>query len=222
MLQLLTLPVVQIMSAVGSVLNYIDGQIHGDGVERLRLILYSVILNWKEFEKCSAPSDMYHMLESVQGNREAALKLFLFSLKAIGGSKRGPQCAVEVLKRLGSSFNLGNFDLHGQSRKFHFFFCLLMIERRLPLQKRDEIIKHFGRVLKRNHHQFRGLPHIFIKLYEQNKISENDTESFRRALEKHKLRFNEGTLEYEKVEKCIGYLALFRHEEELFSSGIYI
>ena len=97
-----------------------------------------------------------------------------------------------------------------------------MIERRLPLQKRDEIVKHFGRVLKRNYRHFRGLPHIFIKLYEQNKISENDTESFRRALEKHKLRFNEGTLEYEKVEKCIGYLALFRHEEELFSSGIYI
>ena len=72
---------------------------------------------------------MYHMVESVQGNRKAALKLFLFSLKAIGRSKRGPQCAVEVMKRLGSSFNLSNFDLRGQSRKLHFFFCLLMIER---------------------------------------------------------------------------------------------
>ena len=62
MLQLLTLPVVQIKSGVGGVLNY--GQIHGDGVEQL--ILYSVILNGKEFEKCSAPSDKYHMVESVQ------------------------------------------------------------------------------------------------------------------------------------------------------------
>ena len=57
------------------------------------LILYSVILNWKKFEKCSAPSDMYHMVESVQGSREAALKLFLFYLKAIVRGKR----AVEVM-----------------------------------------------------------------------------------------------------------------------------
>ena len=85
---------------------------------------------------------MYHMVESVHVNREATLKLFLFSLKAIGSSKRGPQCAVEVMKRLGSSSNLGNFDLCGQSRKFNFFFSLPMIER-------DDF--HYKRGMKLSH-----------------------------------------------------------------------
>lgn len=206
------------MSSVGSVLNYINDQVYGDGVERLRLMLYPV-LDWKELEKCIAPSDMFQKLEAVQETREEALEIFVFSLKAIGRSKRGPQCAAEVTKRLGSSITLKEFDLRHQSRKFHFFFCLLMIERHLPQQRREEMLKHFGRVLKRNHRHFRGLPQLFIKLYEQKKISENDTESFQQALERHKLHFIKGTPDYRKVEKCIGYLAMFRDQDDIFSSG---
>ena len=208
------------VSKLGSALNYTNEQIFGDGVERLRLILYPIISDWKELEKCTTPADMYYKLESAQGSCKAALEVFLFALRFIGGSKRGPQCAAEITKSLGSiMFSLSNFDLRGQSRKFHLFFCLLMIERRLPLQKRDAIMEHFGRVLKRNHRKFNGLPHAFIKLYEQQKISEDNTDSLQRALEKHRLLFNEDTQEYIKVTKCLDYLVMFHDEEDRLSSG---
>ena len=84
---------------VGKVLNYVDNQIHENGVSLLKLLLYP-LLHWKELEKCTTPSQIYHLLESSQETREKALQIFLFALKAIGGSKRGKHCAKRAADML--------------------------------------------------------------------------------------------------------------------------
>ena len=132
---------------VGSVLNYVDNQIHDEGVHRLKLIVYP-LLNWSELEKCKKPSQIYLLLEDRDclGSRAKALQMFIFALRAIGGKLRGKHCAQETKTRLSPDLAPPDLDFSQQSKKFRFFFYLVKIARRLPEQCHETVIQHFARV----------------------------------------------------------------------------
>ena len=206
---------------LGTVLKLFDDQIHGEGLERLRLILYS-LLPWAELKSFTKPSDMYIKLASLENYSEhgRALQVFLFCLKAIGGSVRGKYCAKEARRSLNYHCTL---DFSRESREFRFFFCLLKIVRRLPTECKEDILQNFGRSLNKNYRHYEGsLSSLFIELYQGGKVREDDTTELGDVLKTCKKRFEEGNPEWAAVEKCISYLTKFNNGEmgEPFTSGI--
>jgi hypothetical protein len=208
-------------SELGAVVMLFDKQIHGEGLERLRLILYP-LLPWAELKMLTTPSDMYIKLVSLDtfsSSHGRALNIFLFALKAIGGSVRGKYCAKEARRLLNHQSTL---DFSGESRKFRFFYWLLKIVRRLPPACKEDILLHFGRSLNTNHRHYEGsLPSLFIELHQGGKVSEDDTSELGDTLKTCKNRFEEGTPEFTAVQKCISYLTNFNtgEEEEPFTSA---
>ena len=112
------------------------------------LVLSSSLLPWVELKSFTKPSDMYIKLASLESYSEygRALQVFLFSLKAIGGSARGKYCANEARRLLNYHCTL---DFSRESRKFRFFFCLLKIVRRLPTECKEDVLQNFGRSFKK-------------------------------------------------------------------------
>ncbi|CAI8052666.1 hypothetical protein GBAR_LOCUS28798 [Geodia barretti] len=205
-------------SELGAVLMLFNKQIHGEGLERLRFILYP-LLPWAELKMLSTPSDMYMKLVSLDmfSAHGRALNIFLFALKAIGGSVRGKYCAKEARRLLNYQSAI---DFSGESRKFRFFYWLLKIVRRLPPACKEDILLHFGRSLNTNYRNYEGsLPSLFIELHQAGKVSEDDTSELGDTLKICKNRFDEGTPEFTAVQKCISYLTKFSEEEEPFTSA---
>ena len=204
---------------VGRLLNICDDQIHDVGLERLRLILYP-ILPWNELQKLTTPSEMYHRLASLEqySTEDKALNLFVFALKAIGGSSRGKYCAEKAKHIFRCDFTLG---FSQQSKEIQFFFWLLKIDRRIPERFKKEIIEKCANILKLNHRQFRGsLPHLFVKLYQKKIVSENDTVQLRKVLLACKAHTQD---EKVAVEKCVSYLVKIERDEEQepFTTGLH-
>ena len=73
---------------VPSFLNFVDGQIHTQGLCLLKLSLYpSEGIAWSKLEACIAPSQIFRLFrEASEGSEELALQKFLFALKAVGGT----------------------------------------------------------------------------------------------------------------------------------------
>ena len=205
---------------VGSMLNYVDNQIHEEGVSRLKLLLYP-LLPWKELEKCTKPSEIYRMLESTHETREEALQIFLFALKAIGGSKRGKQCAEKAAEKLGPELTPPQLDFAQQSSKFRFFFWLVKVVRRLPEQCQQYVMQHFANVEDVNHRFIGNLPHLFIRLYQDKVVTDDEIGMLINCLEDCKRSIRKGTTVMINLEKCTSYLFNFRTEDEAspFSSG---
>jgi hypothetical protein len=204
----------------GSFLNYVDTHIHEKGVSRLKLLLYP-LLPWKELEKCTKPSEIYRMLESTQETREEALQIFLFALRAIGGSKRGKQCAEKAAEKLGPELTPPQLDFGQQSSKFRFFFWLVKVVRRLPEQCQQYVMQHFANVEDVNHRFIGNLPHLFIRLYQDKVVTDDEIGMLINCLEDCKRSIRKGTTVMINLEKCTSYLFNFRTEDEAspFSSG---
>ena len=201
---------------VERLLNICDDQIHNVGLERLRLILYP-ILPWNELQKFTTPSEMYRKLALLEpySTEDKALNLFVFALKAIGGSSRGKYCA-EKAKHIFHRIKFP-FDFSQQSKKFQLFFWLLKIDRRFPERFKKGIIEECAKLLKVNCQD--SLPLLFIKLYQKHKVSEADTVKLRKVLFACKGRTQD---EKSAVEKCVSYLAKFERDEEQepFTTGL--
>ena len=205
---------------IGSLLYYVDTQIHEEGMGRLKLLLYP-LLPWKELEPCTTPSQMYHLLKSGDDTRENALQIFLFALKAIGGSTRGKYSFKKAVEKLGPEHTPPQLDFSQQSSKFRFFFWLLKIVRRLPEQFHKAVKQHFARAIDVNHRFIGGLPHLFIRLYQEKVVTEQDSEKLINVLEDCKRHVRKDTAMMECLEKCTTYLFNFHSEDEAnsFSSG---
>ena len=210
---------------VGSVLNYSDGQIHKEGLWYLLLIFYP-LLPWNELEKCKHPSEIYRLLEgseASEGSQEKALQIFLFALKAIGGRVRGKHCANEAKKILGADLTPTPLDFSQMSSKFRFFYWLLKVARRLPDQCREHVKQHFARAYKFNYRFTKGLPQLFIRLYQDKKLNEQNIREMVSVLEEYQKGLKEDSTSHKDVNKCIGYLLKVEDEEmEPFSSGIAV
>ena len=206
---------------VGSVLNYVDKQIHDEGVQCLKLVLYP-LLGWSELEKCKNPSEIYHMLEDRDclGSQAKALQMFIFALKAIGGKLRGKHCAQEAKTRLSPQLTPPDLHFNEQSKKFQFFFYLVKIVRCLPEQSHETVIQHYAKVESVNYRFIEGLPDLFIRLYQDKKISEDDSRELNTVLQACKDSYSKGTTPFQKVEKCVSYLEDFHDvEDDPFTPG---
>ena len=206
---------------LGNVLMLWENHIYGEGLERLRLILYP-LLPWAELKTFTTPSAMYTKLASLEeySANGRALQIFLFALESIGGSERGKYCAKEARRIL--EFNL-HLDFGGEPKQFRFFFWLLKIVRCLPGECKEDILPHFGRSLNKNYRHFEGsLTRLFIELHQGGKLHEDDTKELEGLLKACKFRFPESTPEFTAVQKCISILANFHNgkEGEPFTSGI--
>lgn len=202
------------------VLTLFDKQIHEQGLERLKLILYPLV-HWGELKLLKTPSEMYLKLASLESYSAEgkAMEMFLFCLRAIGGSVRGKYCVTEARKILQNNSVL-NFS--AESKKFRFFFWLLKIVRRIPAECKEVILHHFGRSLNVNHRYYEeSLSNLFIELHQGQKVYEDDTKELEDVLKICKDRFERGTDNFAAVEKCIFYIDNFNKDEEgePFSSG---
>ena len=205
---------------LGQVLTLFDKQIHEQGLERLKLILYPLV-HWRELKLLKTPSEIYLKLASLErySAEGKAMEMFLFCLRAIGGRVRGKYCATEARKMLQNNSVL---DFSAESKKFRFFFWLLKIVRRIPAECKEVILHHFGRSLNVNHRYYEeSLSNLFIELHQGQKVHENDTKELEDVLKICKNRFECGTDNFAAVEKCILYIDNFNKDEEgePFSSG---
>ena len=189
-------------------------------MDRLKLIFYP-LLPWGDLEVIDTPSKIYRKLLDKCSTEDEALKIFLFAVRAIGGSVRGKYCADEAKKIIGR--DIPDLEFAKQSKQFRFFFWLLKIERRLPAECREHMMFHFGRLLEMNHRQFKGsLSLLFIRSYQKTKISEDGFEVLKQALSACKEHVREGSPEFDSLNKCISYLTKFENDDEkkLFTSGM--
>lgn len=220
----LLLDLVMAMSKLSEVLTFFDKHIVGEGVERLRLILYPLI-PWAQLQCLKAPSDIYYELVHTfeECPHEEVLPIFVFSIKAIGGSVRGKLCS-EKANELKPHFKISSIELSKQDRRFRFFFWLLKIERRLPTKCKEDLLRNLSRSsLDMNYRHFKGsVPRLFIKLNQKGKLNENDFGALLAALEILKKGTEDGGPILEDLEKCIAYLDKFHHgkEEDPFTSGM--
>ena len=206
---------------IGSALNYVDNQIHEDGVDRLKLLMYAVLKPvWKELAKCEKASAIYHMLEGHLGSKEKAMQMFLFALKAIGGSKRGKQSAKKVSQILRPPKEL---ELEQQTDTIRFFFWLLKVARRLPDDCNKKLKQHFARTLTVNPCYIESIPQLFIKLYQDKVLSECNTSPLMKVLEQYEKCYGQDTPEQKNIRKCMAYLHKFHDREaDPFSSGEHL
>ena len=208
---------------VGGLLNYIDNQIDPVGIIRLKFSLYPLLkVQWKDVEKFTKPSEIYHALRSTQTSQNDTLKLFLFALRAIGGKKRGKLCAQEAERKLPPDLIPVPLDFDQQSREFQLFSWLLKIERRLPDECRESVIQIIAKAGSVNHHlpEFQTLPQLFIRLYQSKKLTEEDTSVLSGVIYDCKEVFTDHSAIQCGLNKCLSYLRKFDNEEEdLFSTG---
>ena len=204
------------VTAVDSILTFVDRQIHEKGVECLKLIFYP-LLHWNKLEKCEHPSEIYRLLKGSQvceGSQEKALQIFLFALKAIGGHLRGKHCVQEAEKILGAKLPTP-LDFSQQSSEFRFFYWLLKVVKRLPEHCHEHVIQHFSNTEGVNYRFIKGLPDLFILLSQHNKLSEDNTSELISTLEECKKHSQKD----DAVMKCIDYISNIHSEEDPFSSG---
>lgn len=209
------------MDGSAYVLRFCNDQIVGEGLERLKLILYP-ILKSEELDKLDTAYKIYEKILSIgkYDTDEKAMEIFLFAVRAIGGSERGKICAEEAKRRIPT---IGELKLSSQSRKFRFFFWLLKVERRLPPTFKDDVLKHFSKAAKINHELCQGsVPRLFIYLHKRGILTESNTIDLREYIEKCRNRAEMDTPEYMALKKCISYLTNFEDEVEgePFTSGI--
>lgn len=209
---------------VGGLLNYIDNQIDPVGINCLKFSLYPLLkVQWKEVDKFTKPSEIFHALKSTQKSQKDTFAIFLFALRAIGGKKRGKSCAQEAERKLSPDLIPTPLDFGQLSREFQLFSWLLKIERRLPDECREIVIQDLAKVGTVSHHvpEFQTLPQLFIRLYQSKKLTVEDTSVLSGAIYHCKQVFTDHTLIQCGLDKCLSYLRKFDSEEEdLFSTGM--
>ena len=199
------------MVAIGDVpsfLNFVDGQIHTQGLCLLKLSLYPSIA-WSKLEACEAPSDIFHLLqETSEGSEELALQKFLFALEAIGGTARGKYCVEEAKNWINESQYPSPLDFTAQTKEFCFFHSLVRIARKLPDKAGRKMKKHFSNhpKIKSNPRKFESIPELFIVLYQLKIISEDNSEALQKELQKCKKKYYRCNEERTKLDKCLSYL----------------
>ena len=212
--------------SIGGFLNFVDGQIHAeDSMPLLKLSLYQCKqLKWNELDNCKRPSQIFHLLKS-KGSEESALQMFIFALEAIGGSKRGKHCVQSAVEKLGADRLPPRLKLEEQPREFRLFYWLVKVARRLPIESQEKMKRHFGRVMGISPHNIPSVSWLFIELYQQKRISEDDTSVLIEELKVCKEVFEEGAPQQPKLHKCIAYLCNFHAGNEAVprarSSGMY-
>ena len=159
-------------------LHFVDNQIDKEGLECLKLALYTEV-KYSEISKDNLkPSDLFHALEAMQKSTNptnAALSKFVYCLRSIGSSCRGKWCVIQMKDYLVSEVD--PLDITVQTLEFRFSNqCLLKVYRNIRETESEGLQCYFGRkdILAMNPRKFDSTPHMFILLLQQHKITPND------------------------------------------------
>jgi len=197
------------LSSLRRWLRFVDKHIDKEGLECLKLALYTEI-RYSEVSKLAdlKPSQLFAALESVQNTenpKESALPKFLYCLKSIGASLRGKWCVSRIKK-----FRVPEvdpLDIKAQTSEFRFSNqCLLKIYRGIRRTESEEKLKrYFGKedILDENYRNFDSTPHMFILLLQQRQITPDDQTLLIKALKEC------------KAKHCLIYVKKYRRESGL-------
>lgn len=197
------------LSSLRRWLRFVDKHIDKEGLECLKLALYTEI-RYSEVSKLAdlKPSQLFAALESVQNTenpKESTLPKFLYCLKSIGASLRGKWCVSRIKK-----FRVPEvdpLDIKAQTSEFRFSNqCLLKIYRGIRRTESEEKLKrYFGKedILDENYRNFDSTPHMFILLLQQRQITPDDQTLLIKALKEC------------KAKHCLIYVKKYRRESGL-------
>ena len=187
-------------------LNFVDNQIVKEGLECLKLALYTEVKFSKKSKKANLkPSDLFNALNAMQegpNRTEAALSKFVYCLRSIGSSHRGKWCVIKMKEYQVSEVD--QLDIRVQTPEFRFSNqCLLKVCRNIL--ETEGLWRYFGRddILGVNHRLFDSTPHMFIILLQQHKISPFDQSLLIKALKKC------------EAKHCLVYVREYRRNEGL-------
>lgn len=175
-------------------LHYIDEQLSTEAVEYLKLGLHSEFYRYhSDVENLDKPSLLYYYLleRCMKQSESQALKLFLHVVRGLGGTLRGNLVISKGFGR-GSLYNVkdpGLFHIERASVNFKFFQCLLKISTKARnMALGDQLKKKFskGRFLNTNYRHIKGLPDMFIRLYQRGFVTGDNTHHLVEALSKYK------------------------------------
>ena len=221
-------------------LTFVDDQIAEEGFELLKLSLYAhESLPWIEAVKCDTPSALFKLLET-RPSMDNALRLLLFSLRAIGGKTHGKYCASEAEKYFPTPSQVNpnpetrqfclpsELEIGIQTRKFRLFQWLVKVSRKLPPDASERIIRHFANNpgVKTNRRNYKGLPQLFIDLHQKGVITEDNTSALEIELKRCRSLYasDEQAKDLAELQKCINYLERFHSTQQpevfYFSEGL--
>lgn len=176
-----------LLCPLGKWLNYVDGQLEEvEGLAYLKLALHSEI-DQKTRVSIKAPSFLFHELKGRHG--EEALPMYHCALLSMGRKLRGRMC-VDNAKQLFGLDLPPPISTQKQSKEFKFFQCLTRISKVLRGQEGEEkLLKYFSRkeYLRRSHHNIHGLPDLFVRLFNDRKITPDDTQNLYTSLQHYDL-----------------------------------
>ena len=148
-------------------LNFVDNQIDKEGLEYLKLALYSEVKYSQKSKMADLkPSNLFHALEAMQEGAnptQAALSKFVYCLRSIGSSHRGKWCVMKMKEYQVSEVD--QLDIRVQTPEFRFSNqCLLKVCRNI--RETEALRRYFGRsdILGVNPRNFDSTPHMFIML----------------------------------------------------------
>ena len=168
-------------------LLFVDNQIDKEGLECLKLALYTEV-KYSQISKMAnlKPSGLFDALEAMQKGTNptnAALSKFVYCLRSIGSSCRGKWCVIQMKEYQVSEVD--PLDIKVQTLEFRFSNqCLLKVYRNIRETESEGLRRYFGRkdILGVNHRNFDSTPHMFIMLLQQRKITPNDQSLLIKAL----------------------------------------
>ena len=187
-------------------LNFVDNQIVKEGLECLKLALYTEVKYSQKNKKANLkPSDLFNALNAVQegpNRTKAALSKFVYCLRSIGSSHRGKWCVMKMKEYQVSEVD--QLDIRVQTPEFRFSNqCLLKVCRNIL--ETEGLRRYFGKndILGVNPRNFDSTPHMFIMLLQQCKITPYDQSLLIKALMKC------------EAKHCLVYVREYRRDAEL-------
>ena len=180
-------------------LTYVDDQLSPDGVEFLKLGLFTNV-DFKKLESIHKPSQLYDaVLEQRLHEEKEVLRLFVHALRQIGGVLRGkhltdslPNYSVTMPDPLTSGETQTNFK---------FFLCLVKIGAKVRgTQTESRLKEHFARRLNVHHTHIADIPNLFIRLHQAGIVTSESHQNLAEFLRTHDHK------------KCLKYLDDFRQE----------
>ena len=180
-------------------LTYVDDQLSPDGVEFLKLGLFTYV-DFKKLESIHKPSQLYDaVLEQRPHEEKEVLRLFVHALRQIGGVLRGKHLTNSLPNY---SVTMPDPLTSGETQTdFKFFLCLVKIGANVRgTQTESRLKEHFARRLNVHHTHIANIPNLFIRLHQAGIVTSERHQNLVEFLRTHGHK------------KCVMYLDEFRRE----------
>lgn len=170
-------------------LKVVDNHLTPEGLEFVKLCVYSEIILYGVYRSLRTPSMLFdHLFHKCYGSDETkTLQIFAYSLKHVGRDLHGVYLVEDRMSKCGlaSPPPLEEDEL---SKEFKFCLCLVKIgTKSRGMEIELNLKKHFSRpcFLDMHHGNLLHLPHLFVKLVQKKIVLWNETHLLQKAFEKY-------------------------------------